>query len=182
MINLKAYHFISDYKKGEIENLDKKINIIYRNYKNAINEDDLRNIRKECKKSGKKLYVSNNFKLAKKLKLDGVYIPSFNNSLKVKYFNNKRLDIIGSAHNLKEIKIKENQGVGCIFLSPIFKTKKNKNYLDIYRFNYLSKLSKKKIVALGGINEININKLKFIKCDGYASITYLKNKNRIRLI
>ncbi len=47
MIYLEAYHFISDYKKGEIENLDKKINIIYRNYKNAINEDDLRNIRKD---------------------------------------------------------------------------------------------------------------------------------------
>ena len=182
MIKLKVYHFISDYKKGEIKNLDKKINIIYRNYNSVINEKDIKNIRNECKKTGKKLYISNSFMLARKFKLDGVYIPSFNKSLKVKYINNKKLDLIGSAHNLKEIRIKENQGARSIFLSPIFKTDKSQNYLGIYRFNYLSKLSEKNIVALGGINEINLKKFKFIKCEGYASITYLKNINRIKLI
>ena len=176
---LKAYHFINDYKKGEINNLDKKINIIYRNNNKTIKERDLINIRDECNKTGNKLYVSNNFTLAIKLKLKGVYLPSFNKSLKIKSISNKKLDIIGSAHNLKQIRKKEKQGARCIFLSPIFKTKKNPNYLDIYRFNNLSKLSKKKIVALGGINKINLNRLKFVKCEGYASITYLKNKKRI---
>ena len=175
---LKAYHFINDYKKGEINNLDKKINIIYRNNNKTIKERDLINIRDECNKTGNKLYVSNNFTLAIKLKLKGVYLPSFNKSLKIKSIS-KKLDIIGSAHNLKQIRIKEKQGVRCIFLSPIFKTKKNRNYLDIYRFNNLSKLSKKKIVALGGINKINLKRLRFVKCEGYASITYLKNKKRI---
>ena len=80
------------------------------------------------------------------------------------------------------IRIKEKQGVRCIFLSPIFKNTKNVNYLGIYRFNYLSKLTDRKIIALGGINEINIKKLRFLKCNGYASITYLKNKKQIQLI
>ena len=180
MINLQVYHFINNYKKGEIENLDNKINIIYRDYNKQIRESDIRNIRDECKKTGKKLYISNNFRIAKKLKLDGIYIPSFNNSLKL--INSDNLDIIGSAHNLKEIRIKEKQGVRCIFLSPIFKNNKKVNYLGIYRFNYLSKLTNRKIIALGGINEINIKKLRFLKCNGYASITYLKNKKKIQLI
>ena len=180
MINLQVYHFINNYKKGEIENLDNKINIIYRDYNKQIRESDIRNIRDECKKTGKKLYISNNFRIAKKLKLDGIYIPSFNNSLKL--INSDNLDIIGSAHNLKEIRIKEKQGVRCIFLSPIFKNNKKVNNLGIYRFNYLSKLTDRKIIALGGINEINIKKLRFLKCNGYASITYLKNKKQIKLI
>ena len=180
MINLQVYHFINNYKKGEIENLDNKINIIYRDYNKQIRENDIKNIRDECKKTGKKLYISNNFRIAKKLKLDGIYIPSFNNSLKL--INSDNLDIIGSAHNLKEIRIKEKQGVRCIFLSPIFKNNKKINYLGIYRFNYLSKLTDRKIIALGGINEINIRKLRFLKCNGYASITYLKNKKKIQLI
>ena len=180
MVNLQVYHFINNYKKGEIESLDKKINIIYRDYNKQIRESDIKNIRDECKKTGKKFYISNNLKIAKKLKLDGIYIPSFNNSLKL--INKDNLDIIGSAHNLKEIRIKEKQGVRCIFLSPIFKNTKNVNYLGIYRFNYLSKLTDRKIIALGGINEINIKKLRFLKCNGYASITYLKNKKQIQLI
>ena len=180
MINLQVYHFINNYKKGEIENLDNKINIIYRDYNKQIRESDIRNIRDECKKTGKKLYISNNFRIAKKLKLDGIYIPSFNNSLKL--INSDNLDIIGSAHNLKEIRIKEKQGVRCIFLSHIFKNIKKINYLGIYRFNYLSKLTDRNIIALGGINEINIKKLRFLKCNGYASITYLKNKKQIKLI
>ena len=180
MVNLQVYHFINNYKKGEIESLDKKINIIYRDYNKQTRESDIKNIRDECKKSGKKFYISNNLGMAKKLKLDGIYIPSFNNSLKL--INIDNLDIIGSAHNLKEIRIQEKQGVRCIFLSPIFKNKKKINYLGIYRFNYLSKLTDRKIIALGGINEINIKKLRFLKCNGYASITYLRNKKQIKLI
>ena len=179
MINLKVYHFISNYKKGEINNLDKKINIIYRNYNSTIKETDIKNIRNECKKSGKKFYVSNNFKLAKKLKLDGVYVPSFNKTLNLKFNNKKNFDIIGSAHNLKEIRIKEKQGVNIIFLSPLFKIKKQNNFLGINKFKILSKLTNKKIVALGGINERNVNKLKLLKCDGYAAITYLTNKKKL---
>ena len=179
MMYFEPYHFISDYKKKEIENLNKKINIIYRNYKDPIKEEVIIKIKKECQKSGKKFFLSNNIRLAIKLKLDGVYIPSFNKSINLRFTTNKSFQILGSAHNLKEIKLKEKQGVNIIFLSPIFKINKIKSFLGINKFNILSKLTNKKVVALGGINERNINKIKLLKCDGYASIKYLTNKKKL---
>ena len=82
--------------------------------------------------------------------------------------------IAGSAHNLKEIRIKELQKVNLIFLSSIFK--KNKNYLGLDRFKIISKLSNKKIIALGGISETNIKSLKLTDCYGFAGISYFKKK------
>lgn len=173
---MELFYFISELNESEILTINKKINIIYRNYKTQPDEDILKKTLNTCKKSGKKLFLSNNIKLALKLNLDGVYIPSFNKSrnLIVNFKNNFR--ILGSAHNLKEIRIKERQGVDTIFIAPIFKTKKNKKNLGINKFNYLSKLSKKKIVALGGINEKNINKLNLLNCEGFAGISFFQNK------
>ena len=70
-------------------NLDKKVIIIYRNYKKNIQEKLIRDIRNFCKINNKKFYLVDNLKLASKLKLDGVYIPSFNKDLKIKYFRHK---------------------------------------------------------------------------------------------
>lgn len=177
MFSLELYYFISDYNKTEIQNLDKKINIIYRNYNKKTDLKTILDIKSGCRKYNKKFYISNNIKLALKLNLDGVYIPAFNRTFKMKYTTRKNFTILGSAHNLKEIKIKEKQGVNSIFLSPVFEVSKKKNFLGIYRFNILSKLTKKRVIALGGINKKNINKLKLLKCDGFGSISYIKNRN-----
>ena len=126
-----------------------------------------------CKKKGFKFYLSNNIKLALKLKLDGAYIPSFNkvfNHLNYSYVNNFK--IVGSAHNLKEIKIKELQQVDKIFLSSLFK--KNKNYLGINKFKLLSNLTKKKIVVLGGISKKNNKLLKILNNFEFAGISYFE--------
>ena len=48
----------------------------------------------------------------------------------------KQFLMLGSAHNNKEIKLKERQLVKIIFLSSVFK--KNKNYLGINKFKLLS--------------------------------------------
>ena len=64
----------------------------------------------------------------------------------------EKFKIIGSAHNVSEIKIKEKQNCEEIFLSPIFKTDKHKNYLGTVKFNLQAIETEKKIVALGGIN------------------------------
>ena len=108
-----------------------------------------------------------------KLNLDGVYIPSFNKDKKHLSFSYKtNFLIIGSAHNNNEIKIKESQKVKLLFLSSLFK--KNKNYLGINKFKLLSKLTNKKIIALGGISSANLKKLKMLNCFGFAGISYFK--------
>ena len=50
--------------------------------------------------------------------------------------------VLGSAHNIKEIRFKELQNVELIFISSIFK--KNKNYLGLYNLKKLSTFSKRK--------------------------------------
>ena len=79
---------------------------------------------------------------------------------------------MGSAHNLPEIKIKEKQGVEVIFLSPLFMTKNYKKKLGIIKFNILTRLTKKKIIALGGINKNNIKKIKITNAYGFSGISY----------
>ena len=130
-------------------------------------------IKKYCKQKGIKFYLSNNVKLAIKLDLDGAYIPSFNKNFDHLNFSlKKKFKIIGSAHNIKEIKLKETQKVQKIFLSSLFK--KNKNYLGINRFKILKSLTRKEIVALGGISKKNIKKLKLTNCSSFAGISFFK--------
>ena len=149
--------------------------MIYRNYKKKVDENLIKKIKYFCKKNRIKFFISNNFKLAIKLGLDGVYIPSFNKDIRHNnYILKKKFIILGSAHNLKELKIKEKQGVKAIFISSIFK-KKN-TYLGINKFKNLTKYTSKKIIALGGINKKNIKKLKLLNIYGFAAIEFFSKK------
>ena len=129
----------------DLSNINKRINIIYRNYNKKDHLNNLIKLKNICKKKRFKLFVSNNLKLALKLGLDGLYLPSFNKILKYKNISHKKgFKLIGSAHNLSEINNKNMQGCVEIFLSPIFKTRKQIKYLDTIKFNLLSLNAKKK--------------------------------------
>ena len=170
----KKYYFINKYETKNIDKLDKQTIVIYRNYNSKVtNKETIIKLKKYCKKKQINFYLSNNIKLAIKLNLDGAYIPSFNKSKGHLAFSLKnKFNIIGSAHNIKEIRIKEKQGVSEIFLSSIFK--KNKNYLGIYKFKLLKKLTIKRIVALGGISKNNLKKLDLINNKDFAGISYFE--------
>jgi len=170
---LNRYYFIKKFDQCHIDKQDKKTIIIFRNYDQDIDEKLILTIKNYCKKKGNKFLISNNIKLAIKLNLDGAYIPSFNNDKKhLSYSFKKNFIILGSAHNLYEIRNKESQNVKAIFLSSIFK--KNKNFLGINRFKLLSHLSKKPLIALGGVSNNNLKKLNLINCFGFAGISFFK--------
>ena len=168
------YYFINKFDTNNIDRQDKNTIIIYRNYsEKEIDKLLILKIKNYCKKRKIKFYLSNNIKLAINLSLDGAYIPSFNkdfNHLSFSY--RKDFKIIGSAHNLKEIRNKEIQKVEKIFLSSLFK--KNKNYLGINKFKLISKLTMKKVVVLGGISEKNIHKLNLLNNLEFAGISYFE--------
>tara|TARA_B100001939_G_scaffold336113_1_gene338905 strand:+ start:372 stop:896 length:525 start_codon:yes stop_codon:yes gene_type:complete len=168
------YYFINKFETNNIDKQDKQTIVIYRNYSNEIaNEKNILKIKHYCKKKRIKFYLSNNIQLAIRLNLDGAYIPSFNKNTKhLAYSLKKNFKIVGSAHNLKEIRLKEKQKVEKIFLSSLFK--KNKNYLGINKFKVLSKLTRKRVVVLGGISKKNLRKLKILNKSQFAGISYFE--------
>ena len=171
---ITKYYFISNFDTNNINQQNKQTIIIYRNYSSKkIDKTKILKFKSYCKKKGLKFYLSNDIKLAVKLKLDGAYIPSFNKKFDhLSYFYKKNFEIIGSAHNLKEIRLKELQKVNKIFLSSLFK--KNKNFLGINRFRHLSNLTKKNIVVLGGVSKKNVKLLKLVNCKEFAGISYFE--------
>ena len=182
MFHNNIYYFIYKFYFILIFFLNKKICIIYRNYKEINIDSIIKKIKETCNKNNRKFYIANNLKTALKFNLDGLYIPAFNNILQYKNISSrKNFKIIGSAHNFKEIKIKEKQGCEEIFIAPIFHNPKNKYFLDIARFNYLNLTTKIKTIALGGINEQNFKKLKCTKVIGFAGISWIK-KTGLKLI
>ena len=169
---LNKYYFINKFDQSHLDKQDQETTIIYSTYKVIYLNSLLKNY---CKKKGNKFFLSNNIKLAINLNLDGAYIPSFNRDTDHLSFSlTQNFTIIGSAHNLNEIRAKELQGVSIILLSSIFK--KNKNYLGINRFKLLSLLTNKKIVALGGISKNNIIKLNLVNCFSFAGISFFEQK------
>ena len=171
----KKYYFIKKFDKSNIDKQDNNTTIIYRNYSKKPNIKEILKIKRFCKNKSIKFLLSNNVKLSIKLNLDGAYLPSFNKDFKhLGYGLNSNFLLIGSAHNLSEIRNKELQKVKLIFLSSIFK--KNKNYLGLNKFKIISNFTKKKIIALGGISESNIKLLKLTNSCGFAGISFFKKK------
>ena len=168
--------FTDEYNSEIFRNKNINIGIIYRNYNDKNRENQLIKIAKACKKNRYQLFVSNDIKLTYKFKADGIYIPSFNKNKKFLNLEKKKIKIIGSAHTQKEINKKINQNCTAIFLSPLFYVKKKKGYLNLYKFNYLTRLNKTNILALGGISEANIQKLKLLNTKGFGGIGFFKKK------
>ena len=172
---MNKYYFIKKFDESHIDKQDKKTIIIFRNYNQQIDEKLILTIKNYCRKKGNKFLISNNIKFAIKFNLDGAYIPSFNKDKKHLSFSYKRnFILLGSAHNIHEIRTKELQGVNAIFVSSLFK--KNKNYLGINKFKLLSLLSSKPLVALGGLSDDNLKKLRLTNCLGFAGISFFEQK------
>tara|TARA_Y200000002_G_scaffold114337_1_gene93623 strand:+ start:1869 stop:2396 length:528 start_codon:yes stop_codon:yes gene_type:complete len=170
---IKKYYFIEKFEKSNIDKQDIYTTIIYRNYKKNYKINEVILLKNYCKSKKLEFLLSNNIKLSIKLGLDGAYIPSFNKSFSHLSFKFKKgFSLIGSAHSLEEIRIKEKQNVEKIFLSSIFK--KNNNFLGINKFNLISKLSNKEIIALGGISKNNIKLINLTRSRGFAGISYFK--------
>ena len=179
IIKNKYFLIIESIKDINLKNIKirNKFFIIYRNQKNTDELNELLKFRQVCKSKAIKFYVANNIKLAISLNSDGIYLSSFNKELKFLNFKKKNFEIIGSAHNLKELSEKIRQGCSTVFFSKLFIVDYNKKapYLGIIKFNYLKRISKK-IIPLGGIKIHNLNQLNNIFSEGFALLSEVKKK------
>tara|TARA_Y100001970_G_scaffold86143_1_gene108564 strand:+ start:11384 stop:11959 length:576 start_codon:yes stop_codon:yes gene_type:complete len=159
-----------------------KFNIIYRNDIKKEKKDNIIKYIKLCKKKNIKFYVMNDIAISQKFGADGVYLSSYNR--KVFRKNNekgKKFEIIGSAHNLREINIKRKQGCKKIILSRLFRTNydNKKSFYGITKFNLITKNNNNYFVALGGIRSKNLMKLKMLNCPAIALLSEAKKKPAI---
>jgi thiamine-phosphate pyrophosphorylase len=172
------YYLYIDNSKSFNLNLIKirdKFSIIYRN-NNPENIIDLKLLKKTCDRKGIKLFVANNVNLLNKLGADGLYLSSYNK--KNIHLNKNKYELIGSAHNIREIQEKKRQGCKTVILSRLFKTdyKYKKGHLGIIKINLLSYMTRIKLVSLGGIRTENITALNMLKSKHIALLTEIKKK------
>jgi thiamine-phosphate pyrophosphorylase len=153
----------------------RNLNIIYKPDINKLNISEFLKIKDFCKRKKIRIYYPDDLKIAIKLGVDGLFISSLNNKMYHAY--KKSFKFIGTAHNQKEFCIKSRQKCDYIFLSPIFKTKKysNSKILGLIKFNLISLNWKKKLIALGGINENNIKKIFLTKSCGIGFVSWMIN-------
>ena len=178
--NKKRYYFIIESIKDiDLKNIKirNKFSIIYRNHNKIDNLNDLLKFRRQCKLKAIKFYIANNNALAVTLNSDGIYVSSFNKNLNVLSYKKTQYEIIGSAHNFKEISLKKKQGCSFIFLSKLFTVDYDKKapFLGVVKFNNFLKISRN-LIPLGGIKPENLNNLRNISCKGFAIFSEVKKK------
>ena len=174
------YLFVENAREFNLNiiKIRKKFNIIYRNLGSKEQMKEISNFRKDCKRNGVRFYIANDTILLTKLKADGLYISAHNNNLLLNRFAEKGFDIIGSAHNQKEINIKEKQGCSVVIFSRLFETNYSykKGHLGVRKFNTICLRSKLELVPLGGINEKNLNKISSVISKSFACLSAIKKK------
>jgi thiamine monophosphate synthase len=179
IIKNNYYLYIENTKNIDLNHIkkNKKISIIYRPDSNKEDVANLIKFRNQCRLKRFTFYIANNSKLFKNCKADGLYLSSYNK----KIYLNKNIRLIGSAHTFKEINEKIKQGCKTIFLSRLFKTsyENKKGFLGVVKFNLIADRYISTIIPLGGIRNLNLNKLNMINSDGFALMSETKKKPAI---
>lgn len=178
------FSFNLDFQDNLLKYKDKSIIAYNENYdeKNIIHRKNLINLRKFCKNKNIKFYIINNLRLAVRYMADGIIITS-NNKRPIYNFN-KKIMKIGIVHTQREYYEKIQQKCDYIFLSPIFINKKYSIYkiLGVIKFNLISLNWKIKTLALGGINEKNLKKIRLTKSIGIGAINFFLKKKPVTIM
>ena len=169
--NFKLFFFIEKLNELNLDYVKKIGAILILRNPEKVNLIDLIKFDKRCINKKVTLFIQNSLKILFLLKTNNFYISAYNKSQFKQLRNiNRKIKIIGSAHNIPEIHEKLMQGCEYIILSRIFKTsyKFKKGFLGTTKFNLLTQNFSHKFVALGGINEKNFRLLSLLDIHGCA--------------
>lgn len=170
---LIKYILVQNLNENNIKNIKKltNIKIIYNNEEfNDTTLKECEKIKHFCRKNKIQFYIINNYKIAIKMKADGIFLSARNKRVNFNDFIQNKLKIIGSAHNQMEYYFKKKQRCQTIVLSPLFfnqKYSKNK-ILGTTKFNLISLGWITNLCAMGGINLENIKQINLTKATSVA--------------
>jgi thiamine-phosphate pyrophosphorylase len=172
--------YINSIKKNYIkvlhDILKSKIGLIQLRYKSGNYNDFLKKakiIKKICKKYKTILIINDRIDIAKKINADGVHIGQDDlNPVKVRKILGVKKIIGYSVTNKREAKLAEKMPVDYIGLGPVFPTETKKaKIVPLQHIKSIIKNYNKPVIAIGGIKEYNIIKLKKIGLKNFAFIS-----------
>ena len=180
VLKKKYYLFVENTRDFTLNliKIKNKFNIIYRNQTIQESIEELKVYRKNCKKKGINFFIANNTKLLSKINADGLYISASNKDLFTNEYSKKGFQVIGAAHNQKEIDLKIKQGCEVVIYSRLFETNYTykHGHLGVQKFNIISLRSNVELVPLGGINAENLSKLNIVLSQSFACLSAIKKK------
>ena len=148
-----------------VKKLPTKSGVVIRNYNSKNKEAIIKNILNIKKQKNLTVLISGKYK--RNLNVDGNHLPRWaNNYNKV----NKITSI--SVHTGRDVRKSISFKADLVFISPVFPSTSHKSnhHLGVIRLGLLARLFKKKVIALGGINNKNIARLRSLPISGCAGI------------
>lgn len=129
-------------------------------------------IREITEEKGVSLIINDRVDIATAVNADGVHLgwQSMETGIVRRMLGRDKL--IGfSAHNLKEAELAENSGADYVTISPIFETTNKDYFVNPVGVDEIRRIKEQisiPVIALGGINENNVNKVLKTGADGIA--------------
>jgi thiamine-phosphate pyrophosphorylase len=145
--------------------LPKKSGLVIRHYNSKNKTIILKDILHIKKRRMFTVLISGKYKRG--LNIDGNHFPQWANPI-----NNGNKITSMSFHHAKDIRKSINLKADLIFISPVFPSTshKNKQCLGVIKLGLMARLFKKHVIALGGINNKNITRLRSLPISGCAGI------------
>ncbi|MFA6923143.1 MAG: thiamine phosphate synthase [Bacteroidales bacterium] len=128
----------------------------------------------------KKIVIHSNYELAEKYNLKGIHFSLKNTNIKnLKINSTHNYHVSASFHSLEEF-CKYGKYFDYAFISPVFNSISKKNYKSEITHQEISNFLKSekkscKVFALGGIDENNIDTIKKLGFDGFATLGAIWN-------
>ena len=147
-----------------VKNLPTKSGVVIRHYNSKNKETIIRSILNIKKRKTLTVLIAGKHK--RKPDVDGNHLPQWINNNKI----NKITSI--SVHAGIDVRKSLNVKADLVFISPVFPTSSHasKQHLGTIKLGLLARLFKKDIIALGGINNKNIARLRSLPIAGCAGI------------
>jgi len=151
------------------KSLPMKSGVIIRNYKSKNKKNIIKDILNVKKRRMLTVLISGEYKRG--LNIDGNHFPQWANPIT----NGNKITSM-SFHHAKDLRKSINLKADLIFISPVFPSTshKNKQCLGVIKLGLMARLFKKNVIALGGINNKNISRLRSLPISGCAGIDMFK--------
>ena len=146
--------------------LPTKSGVVIRHYKSKNKETIIKNILNIKKRKSLTVLIAG--KHRKNLNVDGNHLPQWMNY----NGNNNKITSI-SVHTGRDVRKSININADLVFISPVFTTSSHdtRQHLGVIKLGLLARLFKKDVIALGGINNKNIARLRSLPISGCAGIS-----------